>query len=204
MFLKILFKINIIFIGIILTSIVAPAQCLELVAEKDIETMNFDIAKQVKVKLSNNKAVGTYLSISPLDEINSTLKSKNISPKDSKIIISFESFKEVKYYTYSNFANEVVAIPPYIIIQKSINYRAGDTVKYYTKDGKQTNEVDLTGLTNQTFSVMQVNLKLQFANISAEDKKNYFTNCSLIFPTDSSPNNWLYDVKKMKIYMIKE
>ena len=178
-------------------------QTLILIDEKEIFDVDFSKAKQLKFQFSNGKTIGSYLGIPIIEEIDKMLKKNFIDAKTNSIIISFESNKNVKYYTYFDFFNEISAIPPYLITQQKVKFRAGDTIRYQTKSGRQTADMNLTELTEQVFSTSITNVRLQFNNMDAAIKQNIFSKTSLIFPIDKSPLRWLADIKRIKVYRVE-
>jgi hypothetical protein len=179
------------------------AQTLKLVAEKEIFDVNFSEEKQLKFQFSTGKVIGSYLGIPILKEIDKILKSNFIDTKTTLLLISFENNKEIRYYTYFDFLDEVSAIPPYLITQQKGKFRKGDTIQYQTKNGKQTTDMDFSNLTEHIFSGVEVNVKLQFKSMDIADQQNIFSKISLIFPIDKSTKRWLSDIKTIKIYKIE-
>ena len=198
---KILYLFSLIFLLLLPNKI--TAQTLKLVAEKEIFDVDFNKANQVKFQFSTGKTIGSYLGISIADEIDKMLKSNSIDSKTSSLLVAFENNKEVRYYTYFDFTDEISAILPYLITQQKVKFRTGDTIQYQTKGGKQTTDMDLTDLNEQVFGLMTINVKLQFKSMNAVEQQNIFSKTSLIFPIDKSPRRWLSDVKRIKIYKIE-
>jgi hypothetical protein len=165
------------------------SQTLKLVAEKEIFDMDFSVANQIKVLYSNGKAIGSYIALPIAKEIDAMLKQHSINPTTAKIIIAAESLRESRYYTYYDFLDNIVAIPPYLISseEKPTSYRVGDTVQYRAKDGKRTGEMDMSGLDRHLFGSVVVNVKLQFSKMDDAVKNSIFKHNSLIFPIDKSP-----------------
>ena len=179
------------------------SQTLILIDEKEIFDVDFSKASQLRFQFSNKKTIGSYIGIPVLAEIDNMLKMNSVDAKTTSIIISFESNNDVKYYTYFDFLNEISAIPPYLITQQKVKFRAGDTLHYYTKGGKQTADMDIAELTEHAFSTIITNVRLQFNSMEASMQQNIFSNSSLIFPIDQSPKRWLANIKKIKIYKIE-
>lgn len=179
------------------------SQKLTIIIEKEIFDVNFSNAKQYKFQFANGKSIGSYLGIPMIDEITNMLNEAAIEPEKHKLLLSFENNQETKYYTYFDFLNVVSVISPYLITNEKVNFRKGDTIQYAMKGGKQTADVDFTGLTEQTHSLIVTNVKLQFNSIEAAAQKNIFSNVSLIFPTDKSVTRWFADIKRIKIYKIE-
>ena len=179
------------------------SQTLKLVGEKEIFDVDFSNANQLKFQFSTGKSIGTYLGIPVLVEINKILESNSVDPSTTSILVSFENNTEVKYYTYFDFLNEITAIPPYLIIQQKIKSTLGDTVLYQTKGGKQATNMELSGLDEQIFGGVVVNVKLQFKSMDASEQQKIFSKTSLIFPVDKSPKQWLSDIKRIKVYRIE-
>lgn len=179
------------------------SKCLKLIAEVNIDDMDWESANQIAVSLANKKSVGKFLAISPLNGINNILKEKSISPETNDIVISFESNAMTKYYFYSDFSKNINALLPYITTTGKPKYRGYDTVVYYTKGNKQTHEIDFTETKTHINSAIIINLQLNLSKISESEKNNFFRKRSLIFPIDISTNRWIYDIKLMKIYVLE-
>ncbi|MCL2039559.1 MAG: hypothetical protein FWG85_03915 [Bacteroidetes bacterium] len=179
------------------------SQRLNLLAEKEIFDVDFSKAKQYKFQFANGKSIGSYLGIPMIDEIVNMLNEASMDPTQHTLIISLENNQEKKYYTFFDFLNIVSAISPYLITNEKVNFRKGDTIQYAMKGGKQTADVDFTGLTEHSNSLLVTNVKLQFNIMDAAIQKNIFSNISLIFPTDKSPTRWISDIKRIKIYKLE-
>lgn len=199
-----LLKVTVIFISIFaLCSGITAAQTLRLVAELNVEEMNFEYAKQIKVMLAKGKSLGQYLSIPLLDEIDAILNKHAIDPKTANVIVAGVSNTETKYYTYHDFDKDIAMLPPYLISQEKVSSKLYDTVHYYSRGGTNSADMDMKGLNRQVFGTTVINIRLQFNSINAALKQKMFSSFALLFPVDNSPKRWLSDIKSIKVFVIE-
>lgn len=142
--------------------------------------------------------IGKYRAIQLQDLIEGIIP-KNQSLKN--IIVCMYSSTDTIINSYYEYKTNLHVLCP-ILILNEVTSKVGEIVTI--KDKTKQVQVDLAKVQIEYEKIIEERYYLQINKLTKDEKNNFFSKYSVIYPQDKSTERWIQTISYIKIYQIKE